>query len=206
MSGGFVTQTDSDADMVLMFFNSLSPRKNCGHFADDFFRCIFLNRSVWISLKISLKLVPEFRNNNIAALVQIMDWRLPGDKPLSEPMMIISLTPIRVTRPQWLMSFLQNSICPLTDAMSFWRNYIAHLLAKTRIYSFNFFPKILFAGANLKKLMDIQSRFRWFETTCWRSCDVIVISWITRKDKYKLVCGNRYLRFNADLSFLTLLK
>ena len=36
------------------------------------------------------------------ALVQIMAWHRPGDKPLSEPMMIILLTHICVTQPQWV--------------------------------------------------------------------------------------------------------
>ena len=40
--------------------------------------------------------------NNIPALVQIMAWRRPGDKPLSEPMMVSLLTHICVTRPQWV--------------------------------------------------------------------------------------------------------
>ena len=31
-----------------------------------------------------------------------MAWRRPGDKPLSEPMMVILLTHICVTRPQWV--------------------------------------------------------------------------------------------------------
>ena len=39
--------------------------------------------------------------NNIPALVQIMAWHLPGDKPLSEPVMVILLMPICVTWPQW---------------------------------------------------------------------------------------------------------
>ena len=37
-------------------------------------------------------------NNNI----QIMAWRRPGDKPLSEPKMVRLLTHIGVTRPQWV--------------------------------------------------------------------------------------------------------
>ena len=45
-------------------------------------------------LKISLKFVLTVRNNNIPALVKIMAWRLPGDKPLSEPMMVSLLTHI----------------------------------------------------------------------------------------------------------------
>ena len=40
--------------------------------------------------------------NNIPALVQIMAWRRPGDKPLSGPMMFRLLTHICVTRPQWV--------------------------------------------------------------------------------------------------------
>ena len=39
----------------------------------------------WISLKISLKFVPEFGINNIPALVQIMGLAPTGDKPLSAP-------------------------------------------------------------------------------------------------------------------------
>ena len=63
---------------------------------------IFSNENVWISLKISLKFVSNVRNYNIPALIQIMAWRLPGDKPLSEPMMVSLLTHICVTRRQWV--------------------------------------------------------------------------------------------------------
>ena len=70
-------------------FNSLRPRPNRRHFADDIFKCIFENENEWISPRISLKFVPKLRINNIPALVQIMAWRRPGDKPLSEPMMVI---------------------------------------------------------------------------------------------------------------------
>ena len=70
--------------------------------ADDTFKRIFLNENVWISLKISLKFVSKVPINNIPALIQIMAWRQPGDKPLSEPMMVNLLTHICVTRPQWV--------------------------------------------------------------------------------------------------------
>ena len=83
-------------------FNTLRPRQNGRHFADDIFKCIFLNENVCIPIKISLKFVPECPNNNIPALVQIMAWRRPGDKPLSEPMMVSLTTHICVTRPQWV--------------------------------------------------------------------------------------------------------
>ena len=52
------------------------------------FQMHFLNENVWISIKISLKFVSKGPNNNIPALFQIMAWSWPGNKPLSEPMMV----------------------------------------------------------------------------------------------------------------------
>ena len=51
-----------------------------------------------------MKFVPKGPINNIPALVQIMAWRRPGDKPLSEPMMVSLPTYICVTRPQWVLT------------------------------------------------------------------------------------------------------
>ena len=81
--------------------NTLRPRQHGRHFADDIFKRIFLNENVRISITISLKFVPKGPINNIPSLVQAMAWRRPGDKPLSEPMMVCSLTHICVAaRPQ----------------------------------------------------------------------------------------------------------
>ena len=85
-----------------MYVDSLRPR----HFAEDVFKRIFLNENVWISLRISLKFVPKCPINKSPALVQIMAWRRPGDKPLSEPMMVNLMTHICVTRPQWVKPFI----------------------------------------------------------------------------------------------------
>ena len=52
--------------------------------------------------------------NNIPVLIQMMAWRLPGDKPLSEPMMVSLLTHICLTQPQWVNRALRF--------MSFWVN------------------------------------------------------------------------------------
>ena len=89
--------------------NTLRPRQTGRHFPEDFFKFIFLNENVWISITISLKVIPRDPISNIPALVQIMAWRLPGDKPLSEPMMVRLLMNIYITRPQWV-----NSISPCT--------------------------------------------------------------------------------------------
>ena len=51
-----------------------------------------------------MKFVPKCPINNISALVQIMAWRRPGVKPLSEPMMVRLPTHICGTRPQWVNS------------------------------------------------------------------------------------------------------
>ena len=84
--------------------NTLRLRQNGRHIVDDTFKRIFLNENVSISIEISLKFVPKGPINNIPALVQIMAWRHPGDKPLSEPMMVRLPTHICVTRPQWVNS------------------------------------------------------------------------------------------------------
>ena len=88
--------------------NSLRPRQNGRHFADDTFKRLFQNENVWISIKISLKFVPKAPINNIPSLVQIMAWRRPGGKPLSEPMMVSLPTHICVTLPQWVKWALGN--------------------------------------------------------------------------------------------------
>ena len=82
--------------------NTLRPRQNGRHFADDTFKHIFLYENVWISIEVPLKFVPEAPINNIPALVKIMAWCRPGDKSLSEPKMVRLPTHICVSRPQWV--------------------------------------------------------------------------------------------------------
>ena len=101
-------------------FNTLRPRQNGRHFADDIFKCIFLNENIWIPIKISLKFVPKGPINNIPALVQIMVWRRSGDKPLSEPMLVSLPTYICVTRPQWVKGI--NTLRPRQNGHHFTDN------------------------------------------------------------------------------------
>ena len=89
----------------------------------DIFKCIFVNENVSIWIQISLKFVPKGPINNIPSLVQIMAWRRPGDKPLSEPMMIILLTHICVTRPQWV-----NAMWP-GDAIGVGQHWLRNALS-----------------------------------------------------------------------------
>ena len=99
------------------------------HFPDDIFKCIFLNENVWISIKISLKVVPKVQINNIPTLVQIMAWCRPGDKPLSEPMMV-SLCPNQLIqsgnkhKPDCLAQTSNSSghlkwVCPPTITLAY---------------------------------------------------------------------------------------
>ena len=85
-----------------LIFNTLRPRQNGRHFADDTFKRIFVNENVRISINISLKFVPKGLINNIL--------RRPGDKPLSEPMMVNLLAHICVTRPQWVKDINLNTL------------------------------------------------------------------------------------------------
>ena len=94
-------------------FNTLRPSQNGCHFADDIFKCILLNENVWITIKYSLKFVRMGQINNIPALVHIMGWRRPGDKPLSEPMTVSLQMHICVTQPQWVKAMNLLTHCGL---------------------------------------------------------------------------------------------
>ena len=90
---------------ISALFNTLRPRQDGCHFPEDIFKCIFLNENVLISIKFSLNIVPDGPINNIPALVQQMAWRRLGDIPLSEPIMVLLLTHICVTQPQWVKTW-----------------------------------------------------------------------------------------------------
>ena len=94
--------------------NTLRPKQNGRHFADDTFKCIFLNANVRISIEISLKFVFKGAINNIPALVQIMAWRRPGDEPLSETMLVSLLTHKCITQPQYVNGLMLNRPQPIT--------------------------------------------------------------------------------------------
>ena len=53
----------------------LSPGQNGRHFADDIFKCIFMNEKFGILIPISLKFVSKGPIDNKSSLVQVMGWR-----------------------------------------------------------------------------------------------------------------------------------
>ena len=50
------------------FINLMRPRRNRRHFADDIFKCIFLEVNVWIPIQFSLKFVPKGAINNFFSI------------------------------------------------------------------------------------------------------------------------------------------
>ena len=99
----------SSEKYYFIHFNTLRPRQNGRHFADDTFA---LKENVRISIKISLNFVPKSPIDNISALFQMMAWRRPGDKPLSEAIMVSLLTHICVARPQWVLMSVKLLLAP----------------------------------------------------------------------------------------------
>ena len=95
----------------------MRPRQNSHHILDNIFKCIFLNENVWILIMISLKFVVKGPITNISVLVQIMAWCRSGDKPLSVPMMVNSLTHLFVTRPQWVKLWSKSFSIALKNAL-----------------------------------------------------------------------------------------
>ena len=55
--------------------------------ADGIFKCILFNENDRILIQISLKFVPRGPFDSKPTLVQVMAWRLTGDKPLCEAML-----------------------------------------------------------------------------------------------------------------------
>ena len=68
--------------LLLLCIKTFPPRQNGRHFADNIFRSIFMNEKFWILIKISLKFVSQGPIENNPASVDIMTWRLIGNKPL----------------------------------------------------------------------------------------------------------------------------
>ena len=94
-------QTKSGVVSDFICLNTLMMRQNGRNFP-DISRCVFLYENVWILIKISPRFAPKGPINNIAALVQVRAWHWPGDKPLSEQMIVRLLTDICNTRLQWV--------------------------------------------------------------------------------------------------------
>ena len=157
--------------------NTFRPRYNGRHFADNIFKRIFLHENVRISIWISQNFVPKGPINNIPTLVQIMAWCRPGDKPLSEAMLVSLLTHICITRPQWVnpnWRIYSFQLIKLTSQVGYSNKVLSITLSDTRFHDdvTGEFPAQrlvtrsfdVFLDLRLNKWLNKQSRGWWFET------------------------------------------
>ena len=135
-------------------------------FAEDIFKCIFLNGTIWISIKISLKFVPKASINNIPALVRIMAWCRPGNKPLSEPKMVRLPTHICITRPTWVTSsfavfsrvgFIHKPTKPLIG----WLNAAKIQVRKLPFANCDFIWEFILVNLSHRNLLNIIPVLAW---------------------------------------------
>ena len=61
-------QDECTENVTLRLSQNVRMRQNGRHFADNIFKCIFLNENFWIQIKNSLKFVPKGPINNIPGL------------------------------------------------------------------------------------------------------------------------------------------
>ena len=124
--------------------NTLRPRQNGRHFADNIFKRSFFNKNVWISIKISLKFVPKGPINKIPALIQIMAWRRPGDKPLLEAMLVSLLMDKCVTHPQWV-----NTLRSELEWLTFSRWHLQMHISERKLFYFELsFTEVCLQGSS----------------------------------------------------------
>ena len=92
-----------------------------------------------LEFRLNFQFVPKGPINNIPALVQIMAWRRPGDKPLSESVMVSLLTHICVTRPQWVN--VGSSSCHSDNAQRISECVLMHLIIPGNLTCGHLFDK-----------------------------------------------------------------
>ena len=181
---GSTSSCRSEAGSMLALWTLLSvrPLTHWGRARWSPFRrryCQMLfNENIPISINFSLKFVPKGPINNIPASVQIMAWRRPCDKPLSEPMMVSLLTHICVTRPQWGNknprtqkgildggSYSWNQLSRYYDAYPIYSNMYSIVLTENTMLEQNMFTSTqkwgwLRLATNLR-LMNIYNQSCW---------------------------------------------
>ena len=107
--------------------NTLRPRQ-----MDAISQTTFSNAFSWMKmfefrLKFHWSLFPWVQLTIFqSAMVQIMAWCRPGDKPLSEPMMVSLLTHICVTRPQWVNHTKPIAVVFTWSEISLWYRIVNH--------------------------------------------------------------------------------
>ena len=85
-------------------------QQNGRHFRAQhvYFKRIFLDGNITISIKIPLKNIPMGSNDNKSALVRVKAWRRTGDKPLPEQMLTQFTDAYMRHWGRWLMAFCMH--------------------------------------------------------------------------------------------------
>ena len=109
---GFIATLHAIITDKYYLINTSRSRHNDRYFPDGIFKCIFSNENIWFLIKIILKCVHKGSIKNIPALVQIMDWHRPSDKPSSNPNIILDYR--RMHASLGLKEFWSN-LCPPGD-------------------------------------------------------------------------------------------
>ena len=158
--------------------NKLRPRKNGRHFADDLFKCIFLDENVRNSIEISLKFLPNGPNNNIPALVQVMVWRRPRDKPLSRFLSLARSSSSSHIEPVWRIymrlwtgsSLLLHDWSPMRNQWRWYRLIAWALFKKTLNLNQNTKLPIQWDACKnvISKMSAILPRLQCDNTPWWR--------------------------------------
>ena len=133
------------------------------------------NGNVWISIKISLKFALKVQVYNTPALIQIMAWCHPGDKPLSGPMMVSLQIYASLSHKQLI--YLGSDQNP-----SFYRNtFFSNLTCPTKTVHFVF--KSNFTESNRSN--DIKLSLVQVTTMCSSEDKLLVEPMIIQfRDKY----------------------
>ena len=150
---------EHECDALLVY---IGAETKCPPFPDDIFKCMFLNENALSSIKISLKFISKGPINNIQALVQVMSWHRPGDKALSEQMMVRLPTRICVVRPQLVLNTIQlMNLCHKPYTINFMTFGV--LQAARRIHQ-GFKDSKIFIWQRKCMLLDTPSIFHFYET------------------------------------------
>ena len=109
-----------------------------------------------------MNFVPGGPANNIPALARMMAWRRPGNKPLSEPMMVNLLTHICVTWPQWVKWIL---IGWCTDLDPYPDRVFKYWMLFTERFCFCY-PLYIFITSSAHCAL-VMTRMNWFTLGLW---------------------------------------
>ena len=103
------------------------------------FQTYVLQFFFFFSIRISQSFVSKGRIKNIPALVRIMAWRRPCDKPLSEAMVVSLQTHICVTQSQWAYTWWCNMSVTrkpqITDNSTFFQRPLPANIKREHQYS-----------------------------------------------------------------------